>query len=434
MPVNVTIDGVEYKNVKELEQYGVVWRPAVDVIDKPTETLEIVGNGDYDVTRYAKVRARFLAAQYSNLQVTLSSQKIVAGSTVEDIRNLISSATVTQTAAGVASTISIVDMNLIIIAGLIGGTIIPGSNTVIFYYQQASTSTNVTGFEGTATVINLTAGAEIVGIGSSNSMEIVENDLSFTLRAQSGYQFFSSYVSIKEKSTSGSQYIDITNTRCTVSFIDPENISIKISNAQNSAEYTVSAVATALSECATIKITCNHCRLAVPDGSKIKMYTDIVPASGSPSYSFEPDPGYLFNSNSTHYVIPSTGTTDVTFVPNQTGAILRFNSLTKEVTYNVGVTAAPVASVYLSGINIDKCSIEGIIGTSGKLSINAQGNVSMKLKVESVYTALISIYKNNAVYSNWNQNFTETGYDITVKYISPGDQISVVVSVSKLNV
>lgn len=434
MPVNVTIDGVEYKNVKELEQYGVVWRPAVDVIDKPTETLEIVGNGDYDVTRYAKVRARFLAAQYSNLQVTLSSQKIVVGSTVEDIRNLISSATVTQTAAGVTSTISIVDMNLISIAGLTGGMIIPGSNTVTFYYQQVSTSTNVTGFEGTATVINLTAGAEIVGIGSSNSMEIVENDLSFTLRAQSGYQFFSSYVSIKEKSTSGSQYIDITNTRCTVSFIDPENISIKISNAQNSAEYTVSTVATALSECATIKITCNHCRLAVPDGSKIKMYTDIVPASGSPSYSFEPDPGYLFDSNSTHYVVPSTGTTDVTFVPNQTGAVLRFNSLTKEVTYNVGVTAAPVASVYLSGINIDKCSIEGIIGTSGKLSINAQGNVSMKLKVESGYTALISIYKNNAVYSNWNQNFTETGYDITVKYISPGDQISVVVSVSKLNV
>ena len=434
MPVNVTIDGVEYKNVKELEQYGVVWRPAVDVIDKPTETLEIVGNGDYDVTRYAKVRARFLAAQYSNLQVTLSSQKIVIGSTVEDIRNLISSATVTQTAAGVASTISIVDMNLISIAGLIGGMIIPGSNTVTFYYQRASTSTNVTGFEGTATVISLTAGAEIVGIGSSNSMEIVENDLSFTLRAQSGYQFFSSYVSIKEKLTSGSQYIDITNTRCTVSFIDPENISIKISNAQNGAEYTVSAVATALSECATIKITCNHCRLAAPDGSKIKMYTDIVSASGSPSYSFEPDPGYLFNSNSTHYVIPSTGTTDVTFVPNQTGALLRFNSLTKEVTYNAGVTAAPVASVYLSGINIDKCSIDGIIGTSGKLPIDAQGNVPMKLKVESGYTALISIYKNNAVYSNWGQNFTETGYDITVKYISPGDQISVVVSVSKLNV
>ena len=164
------------------------------------------------------------------------------------------------------------------------------------------------------------------------------------------------------------------------------------------------------------------------------MYTDIVPASGSPSYSFEPDPGYLYNSNSTHYVVPSTGTTDVTFVPNQTGAVLRFNSLTKEVTYNAGVTAAPVASVYLSGTNIDKCSIDGIIGTSGKLPIDAQGNVPMILKVESGYTALISIYKNNAVYSNWSQNFTETGYDITVKYISPGDQISVVVSVSKLNV
>ena len=124
----------------------------------------------------------------------------------------------------------------------------------------------------------------------------------------------------------------------------------------------------------------------------------------------------------------------MTFVPNQTGAVLRFNSLTKEVTYNAGVTAAPVASVYLSGTNIDKCSIEGIIGTSGKLPIDAQGNVSIKLKVESGYTALISIYKNNAVYSNWSQNFTETGYDITVKYISPSDQISVVVSVSKLNV
>lgn len=434
MPVNVTIDGVEYKNVKEFEMFGVVWRPAVDVIDKPTETLEIMGNGDYDVTRYAKVKARFLAAQYSNLQVSLSSQKIVVGSTVEDIRNLISSATVTQTAAGVASTISIEDMNLINITLPIGGTIASGSNLVSFNYQQANTSAYLTGFEGTATVINLTAGAEIVGIGSSNSMEIVENDLSFTLRAQSGYQFFSSYVSIKEKLTSGSQYIDITNTRCTVSFIDPENISIKISNAQNSAEYTVITVATALSECATIKITCNHCRLVAPDDSKIKMYTDIVPASGSPSYSFEPDPGYLFNSNSTHYVIPSTGTTDVTFVPNQTGAVLRFNRLTKEVTYNAGVTAAPVASVYLSGINIDKCSIDGIIGTSGKLPIDAQGNVSMKLKVESGYAALISIYKNNAVYSNWSQNFTETGYDITAKYISPGDQISVVVSVPKLNV
>ncbi len=434
MPVNVTIDGVEYKNVKELEQYGVVWRPAVDVIDKPTETLEIVGNGDYDVTRYAKVRARFLAAQYSNLQVTLSSQKIVVGSTVEDIRNLISSATVTQTAAGVASTVEIKDMNLISIAGLTGGMIIPGSNTITFYYQQAKMSLSVTGFEGMATVKSLTAGAEIVGVGSDSSMEIVENSLSFTLRAQSGYQFFSSYVVIQEKATSGSQYIDITNTRCTVSLLDPENISIKISNARNGAEYTVAGVATALSECATIKITCNHCRLAAPDGSKIKMYTDIVPASGSPSYSFEPDPGYLFNSNSTHYVVPSTGTTDVTFVPNQIGAVLRFNSLTKEVTYNAGVTAAPVTSVYLSGINIDKCSIDGIIGTSGKLPIDAQGNVPIKLKVESGYTALISIYKNNAVYSNWSQNFTETGYDITVKYISPGDQISVVVSVSKLNV
>lgn len=434
MPVNVTIDGVEYKNVKELEQYGVVWRPAVDVIDKPTETLEIVGNGDYDVTRYAKVKARFLTAQYSNLQVTLSSQKIVVGSTVEDVRNLISSATVTQTAAGVASTISIEDMNLINITLPIGGTIASGSNLVSFNYQQANTSAYLTGFEGTATVKSSTTGTEIVGIGSNNSMEIVENSLSFTLRAQTGYQFFSSYVTIKEKLTSGSQPIDITNTRCTISFIDPENISIKISNAQNGSEYTVSAVATALSECATIKITCNHCRLAAPDGSKIKMYTDIVPASGSPSYSFEPDPGYLFDSNSTHYVVPSTGTTDVTFVPNQIGAVLRFNTLTKEVTYNAGVTAAPVASVYLSGTNIDKCSIEGIIGTSGKLSIDAQGNVSMKLKVESGYTALISIYKNNAVYSNWSQNFTETGYDITVKYISPGDQISVVVSVSKLNV
>lgn len=434
MPVNVTIDGVEYKNVKELEQYGVVWRPAVDVIDKPTETLEIVGNGNYDVTRYAKVRARFLAAQYSNLQVTLSSQKIVVGSTVEDVRNLISSATVTQTAAGVASTISIEDMNLINITLPIGGTIASGSNLVSFNYQRANTSAYLTGFEGTATVKSSTTGTEIVGIGSNNSMEIVENSLSFTLRAQTGYQFFSSYVTIKEKLTSGSHPIDITNTRCTISFIDPENISIKISNAQNGAEYAVSAVATALSECATIKITCNHCRLAAPDGSKIKMYTDIVPASGSPSYSFEPDPGYLFDSNSTHYVIPSTGTIDATFVPNQTGAVLRFNSLTKEVTYNTGVTAAPVASVYLSGVNSDKCSIGGIIGTSGKLPIDAQGNVSMKLKVESGYSTLISIYKNNAVYSNWSQNFTETGYDITVKYISPGDQISVVVSVSKLNV
>lgn len=434
MPVNVIINGTEYKEVKELEMFGVVWRPAADVIDKPTETLEIMANGDYDVTRYAKVKARFLAAQYSNLEVVLSSQKIVIGSTVEDVRNLISSATVTQTAAGVVSTISIEDMNLINIAGLTGGMIIPGSNTVIFYYQQASTSVILTGFEGTATVKSATTGAEIVGIGSNNSMEIVENDLSFTLRAQSGYQFFSSYVAIKEKLTSGSQPIDITNTRCTVSFLDPENISIKISNAQNGAEYTVSSVATALSECATIKIACNHCRLAAPDGSKIKMYTDIVPASGSPSYSFEPDPGYLFDSNSTHYVVPSTGTTDVTFVPNQIGAVLRFNSLTNGITYNAGVTAAPVASVYLSGTNVDKCSIEGIIGTSGKLPIDAQGNVSIKLKVESGYTAMISIYKNNAVYSNWSQNFTETGYDIVVKYISPGDQISVVVSVTKLGV
>nr|DAG24133.1 MAG TPA: hypothetical protein [Caudoviricetes sp.] len=434
MPVNVTIDGVEYKNVKELEMFGAVWRPATDVIDKPTETLEIVGNGDYDVTRYAKVKARFLPVQYSNLQVTLSSQKIVVGSTVEDIRNLISSATVTQAAGGALSTISIEDMNLINITLPIGGTIVSGSNLVSFNYQQANTSAYLTGFEGTATVKSSTTGTEIVGIGSNNSMEIVENSLSFTLRAQTGYQFFSSYVTIKEKLTSGSQPIDITNTRCTISFIDPENISIKISNAQNGAEYTVSAVATALSECATIKITCNHCRLAAPDGSKIKIYTDIVPASGSPSYSFEPDPGYLFDSNSTHYVVPSTGTTDVTFVPNQTGAVLRFNSLTKEVTYNTGVTAAPVASVYLSGINIDKCSIEGIIGTSGKLPIDAQGNVSTKLKVESGYSALISIYKNNAVYSNWSQNFTETGYDIAVKYISPGDQISVVVSVSKLDI
>ena len=434
MPVNVTIDGVEYKNVKELEMFGVVWRPAKDVIDKPTETLEIMGNGDYDVTRYAKVKARFLAAQYSNLQVTLSSQKIVVGSTVEDVRNLISSATVTQTAAGVASTVEIKDMNLISIAGLTGGMIIPGSNTITFYYQQAKISLSVTGFEGMATVKSLTAGAEIVGVGSDSSMEIVENSLSFTLRAQSGYQFFSSYVAIQEKATSGSQYIDITNTRCTVSLLDPENISIKISNARNGAEYTVAGVATALSDCATIKITCNYCRLAAPDGSKIREYTDIVPASGSPSYFFEPDPGYLFDSNSTHYVIPSTGTADVTFVPNQTGAVLRFNSLKNGVTYNAGVTAAPVASVYLSGVNSDKCSIEGIIGVSGKLPIDAQGNVSMKLKVESGYTALISIYKNNAVYSNWSQNFTETGYDITVKYISPGDQISVVVSVSKLNV
>ena len=142
----------------------------------------------------------------------------------------------------------------------------------------------------------------------------------------------------------------------------------------------------------------------------------------------------MFNSNSTHYVVPSSGTTDETFVPNQTGAVLRFNSLTNGITYNAGVTAAPVASVYLSGTNVDKCSIEGIIGTSGKLPIDAQGNVSIKLKVESGYTAMISIYKNNAVYSNWSQNFTETGYDITVKYISPGDQISVVVSVTKLGV
>lgn len=434
MPVNVTIYGVKYKNVKELEMFGAVWRPATDVIDKPTETLEIVDNGDYDVTRYAKVKARFSAAQYSNLEVTLSSQKIVIGSTVEDVRNLISSATVTQTAAGEISTISIEDMNLINITLPIGGVIASGSNLVNFNYRQANTSVYLTGFEGTATVKSATIGAEILGIGSNNSMEIVENDLSFTLRAQSGYQFFSSYVTIKEKLTSGSQPIDITNTRCTISFLDPENIGIKISNAQNGAEYTVSAVATALSECATIKITCNHCRLAAPDGSKIKVYTDIVLASGSPSYSFEPDPGYLFNSNSTHYVVPSTGTTDVTFVPNQTGAVLRFNSLTKEVTYNTGVTAAPVASVYLSGTNVDKCSIGGIVGTSGKLPIDAQGNVPIKLKIESGYTALISIYKNNAVYSNWSQNFTETGYDITVKYISPGDQISVVVSVTKLGV
>lgn len=433
MPVNVTIDGTQYKNVKELEMFGVIWRPAEDVIDKPTETLEIMGNGDYDVTRYAKVKARFLSAQYTDLKVNLSSQKIRIGSTIEDIRNLISSATVVQTAAGVVSTVTIEDMNSINITLPIGGVISSGSNLVNFNYQQANISIYMTGFEGTATIVNLTAGAEIVGITSDKSMEIVDGNLSFTLRAQSGYQFFSSYVAIQEKLTSGSQYIDITNTRCTISLLDPENISIKISNAQNGVEYTVSGVATALSDCATIKITCNHCRLAAPDGSKIKDYTDIVQGSGSPSYSFEPDPGYLFDSNSMHYVVPSTGTADATFVPNQTGAVLRFNSLTNGVTYNAGVTAAPVASVYLSGTNFDKCSIEGIIGTSGKLPIDAQGNVSIKLEIESGYTAMISIYKNNAVYSNWSQNFTETGYDVTVKYISPGDQISVVVSATKLS-
>ena len=44
MPVNVTIDGTEYKEVKELEMFGIVWRPAADVVDKPTETLEIMAN------------------------------------------------------------------------------------------------------------------------------------------------------------------------------------------------------------------------------------------------------------------------------------------------------------------------------------------------------------------------------------------------------
>lgn len=442
MPVNVTIDGVEYKNVKELEQYGVVWRPAVDVIDKPTASLRIIGNGDYDVTKYAKVEVRTGQTSYSNLSVELSSSTILIGSTEQDILNLVSRATIYQISGGQMGLVELRPEVLTVVIMTQSGQIESGVNNIRFIYEDATYNTRIDGVEAQASVTQLFAGYSISELGGSTSgnVKIVNDNISLILSPEAGYRFFDSTVTVKETVPGAEKPIDISD-RVVSAIVSDNRISVTILNAVSGAEYTVSAFAVDKNSYATISIKTNNAKLLL-NNEKYTEYIDYIQTTEKDKvYNFVADANYTFGNASTFACVASDGSTP-SYTVDKTGsnAALTMNTVIGGITYNVIATSEVSetfsVSVSKGGTNVDQCTFLEFGGMSGNVKVNNFGSLVLHLTIASGYSLTpripdLIVYVNSALSTYSVTGSDSSGYTLTIPNLHKGDSIQLSLNIKE---
>lgn len=443
MPVNVTINGTEYKEVKELEMFGVVWRPAADVIDKPTASLRIIGNGDYDVTKYAKVEVRTGYISYSNLSVELSSTAILIGSTKQDVLNLVSRATIYQISSGQMGLVELLPESLTVVILTASGQIESGVNNIRFVYEDATYNTRIDGVEAQASVTQLGAGysiSELDGSASGN-VKIANDSISLILSPEAGYRFFDSTVTVKE-TVPGADEIDISD-RVVSAIVSDNRISVTILNAVSGAAYTVTAFAVDKNSYATISIKTNNAKLLV-FGEKYTEYIDYIQTTEKDkAYNFVADADYTFGNSSTFACVASDGSTP-SYSVDKTGsnAALTMNTVTGGITYNVIATSEVIetfsVSVSKGGTNFDKCWIQefGGISSSGSVNVNIFGSLVLHFTIASGYSLTprvpdLIVYVNSAL-SNYSITGSDSsGYTLTISNLHKNDSVRLLLNIKE---
>lgn len=442
MPVNVTINGTEYKEVKELEMFGVVWRPAADVIDKPTASLRIIGNGDYDVTKYAKVEVRTSYASYSNLSVELSSTAILIGSIEQDILNLVSRVTIYKISGGQTEWIElspdVLNVNIIKPSGKIES----GVNTVRFSYENCFYEIKIDGVEAQASVTQLGAGYSISELGGSVSgnVKIVNDNISLILSPEAGYRFFDSTVTVKETVPGAEKPIDISD-RVVSAIVSDNRISVTILNAVSGATYTVSAFAVDKNSYATISIKTNNAKLLL-NNEKYTEYIDYIQTTEKDKvYNFVADANYTFGNASTFACVASDGSAP-SYTVDKTGsnAALTMNTVIGGITYNVIATSEVIetfsVSVSKGGTNVDQCTFLEFGGTSGNVKVNNFGSLVLHLTIASGYSLTprvpdLIVYVNSALSTYSVTGSDSSGYTLTIPNLHKGDSIQLSLNIKE---
>lgn len=430
MPVDVTINGIDYKNVKELNEHGVSWRPTADVIDKPTGTCYITLNGEYDVTKYAKVSVAFSNLTYTDLSVVFS-QTMKIGATIEDIRNSITSATVVVTQGPLGQLLTITNYSTIEISLSSGSTVVAGTQTVTFSYFGSSTSYTITGSEGKAKISTSGTGFTINNLDSENKLWVTNSNLSIKIEADDGYRFFSEAVTVGIKQ-SGS-YQDITTTRCVISVDDPQHVSVVVSGVNDGDEFLVTAAPVALSDCATLNFTCLDSKISV-GGDKTKNYQTVVLGSSNPLFWVDADDGFAFMSDAVTVSASDGSSVELqATVQNKIGLSLYFIALKAGVTYTVTIQSRPAISISMSGSNQDTYSIEGLTGISGRIPLYPRTFVAtFTLVPKSGYTlGTVIIMRNGIGYTNFAEAIIDGKKAISISGLSQWDAINLFVSTTK---
>lgn len=217
MSVKIKINGVTYEGVDELDAYGCVWVPRreyIDKVDPPTETLTISENGNYDVSKYAyaNVAVQDDPEIWSNLEVELSQNRFIVGTTADEIAQYIESASAFRTVArktelikfSQAGEYSIQFINVRIAHENIEDLeqkIVKGSNMLYFEYEGIRKSIAVTGYDNYVMIKNVNDNVKLRVVASGQVTEIKggetkevgfttsENYLNFYLSRADGYMF-----------------------------------------------------------------------------------------------------------------------------------------------------------------------------------------------------------------------------------------------------
>lgn len=442
MPVNVIINGTEYKEVKELEMFGVVWRPAADVIDKPTAFLRIIGNGDYDVTNYAKVKVRTGHTSYSNLSVELSSTEILIGSTEQDILNFVSRATIYQISGGQMGLVELLPESLTVVIVAQSGRIESGVNNIRFIYEDATYDTKIDGVEAQASITQLLAGYSISELGGSASgnVKIVNDSISLILSPEAGYRFFNANVTVTEKVPGASTEIDISD-RVVSAIVSDNRVSVTIPNAISGAAYTVSAFAVDKNSYATISIKTNNAKLLL-NNEKYTEYIDYIQTTEKDKvYNFVADANYTFGNASTFACVASDGSTP-SYSVDRTGsnAALTMNTVTGGITYNIIATSEVIElfSVLVSkgGTNVDQCTFLEFGGMSGNVKVNNFGFLVLHLTLASGYSLTprvpdLIVYVNSALSTYSVTGSDSSGYTLTIPNLHKGDSIQLSLNIKE---
>lgn len=444
MPVNVTINGTEYKEVKELEMFGVVWRPAVDVIDKPTASLRIIGNGDYDVTKYAKVEVRTGQISYSNLSVELSSSTILIGSTEQDILNLVSRVTIYKISGGQMGLVELRPEVLTVVIMTQSGQIESGVNNIRFIYEDATYNTRIDGVEAQASVTQLFAGYSISELGGSASgnVKIVDDSIFLVLSPEAGYRFFNANVTVEETVPGADKPINISD-RVVSAIISDNRISVTILNAVSGAVYTVSAFAVDKNSYATISIKTNNAKLSVGN-EKYTEYVDYIQTTEKDKvYNFIADANYTFGSISTFACVASDGSAP-SYSIEKTGstAALTMNAVMGGITYNIIATSEVVetfaVTVQKSGENTDKCWVQEFGGTfdKGSVNVNSLSSLVLHLVIASGYSltprAPEFVVRNGPLRVDYTISGNDSsGYTLIIPNIHKNDFISLIMYIKE---
>lgn len=218
MPVDITVDGVEYEGIEELYQYGVLWRPAADVVTKPTNgTLYISSNvvkmpcAGYE---YVTVNVSD-EATYSDLQILMINTSFAIKTPIETIRNSIGSAFVRVVQDGSSEVVSVPISDLELTLYNVSGTEIEeGVQKLSISYNGASFVVTLTGNANYIEIIQDTANTHY-SISPVGAIALVDSVL-LTLAPDESYQFptessanikVSSYDTLAEGAT---DWVDIT--------------------------------------------------------------------------------------------------------------------------------------------------------------------------------------------------------------------------------